>query len=54
MAMKLDSLLFTMFEYLNFEFRSDSPNNIFGINGQTPSAQKTNTKILFDNFLHIF
>lgn len=37
MAMKLDLLLFTMFEYLNFEFRPDLPNKIFGINAQTPS-----------------
>lgn len=43
-----------MFEYLKFEFRSDLPNKIFGMNDHTPLEQKSNTKILFDHFLNIF
>lgn len=32
MALKLDWALFILFEYLNFEYRPDLPNNIFGVN----------------------
>ena len=32
MALKLDWLLYIFFEYLNFEFRPDLPNEIFGVN----------------------
>ena len=44
MALKLDWLLFILFEYLNFEFRPDLPNSLFGVNSQISPCKKKKNK----------